>query len=89
MRQTSGYREGAVAGVKRQVVYLKVPFSHRCSYRVAAEARRQSVIFLNLKPKEQILVQTRSAERFYEAVYSRAFNIIRRWDEIGPGDEQS
>jgi len=26
MRQTSGYREGAVAGVKRQVVYLKVPF---------------------------------------------------------------
>jgi len=34
-------------------------------------------------------VQTDSAERSYEAVYSRAFNIIRRWDEIGPGDEQS
>ena len=59
-----------------------------CSYRVANETRRQSVIFLNLKPTEQILVQTDSAERSFNEVSARVFNIIRRWHEIVPEDEQ-
>lgn len=58
------------------------------SYRAATELRRQSVIFLNLKPTEQILVQTDSAERSFNEVSTRVFNIVRRWHEIVPGDEQ-
>ena len=58
------------------------------SYRAATDPRRQSVIFLNLKPTEQILVQTDSAERSFNEVSARAFNIVRRWHEIQPEDEQ-
>ena len=58
------------------------------SYRAATEPRRQSVIFLNLKPSEQILVQTDSAERSFNEVSARAFDIVRRWHEIVPEDEQ-
>jgi hypothetical protein len=58
------------------------------SYRAATEPRRQSIIFLNLKPTEQILVQTDSAERSFNEVSARVFNIVRRWHEIAPEDEQ-
>ena len=57
------------------------------SYQAANEARRQSIIFLNSKPTEQILVQTDSAERNFHAISARAFNIIRHWQEIRLGDE--
>ena len=57
------------------------------SYRAANQARRQSVIFLNLKPTEQIVVQTAANERDFAEVSARAFNIVRRWHEIAPEDE--
>lgn len=59
------------------------------SYRVASEARRQSVTFLNLKPTEQIVIQTASSERDFDEITGRAFNIIRRWHEVVPQDERS
>ncbi len=63
---------------------LRVTFS----YQVANQAQRQSVIFLNLKPTEQIVVQTTADKRNFEEVSGRAFNIVRRWHEINPDDEQ-
>ncbi len=57
------------------------------SYRVAGERRRQSITFLNLKPTEQIVIQTSSSERDFDEVAARAFNIIRRWHEVLPADE--
>ncbi|MEP6636795.1 MAG: hypothetical protein ABJB97_08725 [Acidobacteriota bacterium] len=58
------------------------------SYRAANQPRRQSIIFLNLKPTEQIVIQTAANERDFAEVYARAFNIVRRWHEIVPEDEQ-
>jgi len=58
------------------------------SYRAGTEPRRQSVIFLNLKPTEQILIQTDAAEKSFDEVSARGFNIIRRWHELAPEDEQ-
>ena len=59
---------------------LRITFS----YQVANQSHRQSVTFLNLKPTEQIVVQTTADERNFEEVSTRAFNIIRRWHEILP-----
>lgn len=58
------------------------------SYRVANQPRRQSVTFLDLKPTEQIIVQTVANERDFDDVSARTFNIVRRWHEIAPEDEQ-
>jgi hypothetical protein len=57
------------------------------SYRAANQARRQSVIFLNLKPTEQIVIQTAANERDFVEVSARVFNIVRPWHEIAPEDE--
>ena len=57
------------------------------SYHVASEARRQSITFLDLKPTEQIVIQTASSERDFNEISARAFNIIRRWHEVVPEDE--
>lgn len=57
------------------------------SYRIAGETRRQSVTFLDLKPTEQIVIQTASSERDFDEISERAFNIIRRWHEVVPADE--
>ncbi len=58
------------------------------SYRINNSARRQSVTFLNLKPTEQIIVQTAASETNFEDVSARTFDIIRRWHEIVPEEEQ-
>lgn len=58
------------------------------SYRVNDAARRQSVTFLNLKPTEQIIIQTTGSEANFDEVTARTFNIIRRWHEIVPEEEQ-
>jgi hypothetical protein len=63
---------------------LRVTFS----YRSANQSYRQSAIFLNLKPTEQIVVQASADERHFEDVASRAFNIIRRWHEILPEESE-
>ena len=59
---------------------LRVTFS----YQVANQFHRQSATFLNLKPTEQIVVQTTADERNFEEVSNRTFGIIRRWHEILP-----
>ncbi len=58
------------------------------SYRASSRPRRQSVTFLNLKPNEQIVIQTAASENNFEEVTARTFNIIRRWHEIVPEEEQ-
>ncbi len=58
------------------------------AYRIADTARRQSVTFLNLKPTEQIVIQTAANEATFDEVSARTFNIIRRWHEIVPEEEQ-
>ncbi len=63
---------------------LRLTFSYRANNFV----RRQSVTFLNLKPNEQIVIQTAASENNFEEVTARAFNIIRRWHEIVPEEEQ-
>ena len=55
------------------------------SYQVGNQAHRQSATFLNLKPTEQIVVQTTADERNFEEVSNRTFGIIRRWHEIAAG----
>ncbi len=58
------------------------------SYRIANQPQRQSVTFLNLKPAEQIIMQTVADERDFDDVAARAYNIIRRWHEIVPDKQQ-
>ncbi len=58
------------------------------SYRLNNFARRQSVTFLNLKPTEQIIIQAAASESNFEDVSARTFDIIRRWHEIVPEEEQ-
>lgn len=57
------------------------------SYKALNEKRRQSVTFLDLKPGEQIIIQTTSNERDFAQISARAFNIIRRWHEVVPEDQ--
>lgn len=63
---------------------LRLTFSYRASDR----PRRQSVTFLNFSPNEQIVIQTSAGEGYFDEVTARTFNIIRRWHEITPKDEQ-
>lgn len=63
---------------------LRVTFS----YRIANQSYRQSAIFLNLKPTEQIVVQASADERNFVDVSNRAFSIIRRWHEILPEEAE-
>ena len=58
------------------------------SYRIGSFVRRQSITFLNLKPTDQIVIQTAASENNFEEVMARTFNIIRRWHEIVPEEEQ-
>lgn len=57
------------------------------SYQAANQGRRQSVTFLNLKPTEQVIIQTIANERDFNEISARGFDIIRRWHEIEPEDE--
>lgn len=57
-------------------------------YQIANQAHRQSATFLNLKPTEQIVVQTTADERNFEDVSNRAFGIVRRWHEILPEEAE-
>lgn len=59
------------------------------SFRLREETRRQSITFLNLKPTEQIVIQTTSNDRDFSEVSGRAFNIIRRWYQVEPEDEST
>lgn len=58
------------------------------SYRAANQMRRQSVTFLDLKPTEQIVIQTAANEADFDEISARAFNIVRRWHEIAPEEEE-
>lgn len=57
------------------------------SYRITNFMRRQSITFLNLKPTEQIIIQTAANEPNFAEVSARAFNIIRRWHEIAAEED--
>jgi hypothetical protein len=64
--------------------------SYRFEYRhrIGGLAFCESITFLNLDANVQIVIRTGSREKDFPAVSSRADDIIRRWDEVQPDDEQ-
>ncbi len=63
--------------------------SHRfvITYEVAGSKMRESVMFLNLDPQQQIVVQIRARETDFAMVAARSEDILRRWHEVAPGAE--
>ncbi|MDB6175220.1 MAG: hypothetical protein JWL59_4531 [Chthoniobacteraceae bacterium] len=53
-------------------------------YEFAGAQMRESVIFLELNPTSQIIVQIRAGEADFTTVSSRGLSIIRRWHEVTP-----
>lgn len=51
-------------------------------YRVPMGEVRESITFLNLLPKEQVVIQTGSMAKDFADVSDRAYDIIRRWHEL-------
>jgi hypothetical protein len=46
---------------------------------------RETITFLNLEPKKQIVFQIRSTEANFAVVAGRGEDIMRRWHEVLPG----
>lgn len=57
------------------------------SYTIASEKYRESITFLNLDGKQQIVIQAGAKEPDFAAVAGRADHLMRRWHEVLPGDE--
>ena len=47
----------------------------------------QTVTFLNLNERDQILVVTSAPERDWNEAWARSWQIVRSWQEMLPGDE--
>ncbi len=56
-------------------------------YEFAGMRTRACIIFLNLHPAEQIIVQIRADRADFNAVSTRALSIMRRWHEVTPDSE--
>ncbi|MES2572158.1 MAG: hypothetical protein V4710_19135 [Verrucomicrobiota bacterium] len=59
------------------------------TYEVGGNAVRESVLFLNLEPAQQIVVQVRAGESDFALISARAEDILRRWHEVLPEAEQA
>jgi len=59
------------------------------AYRFTGAPMRESVTFLNLDGKQQIVLQIRAREADFATVAARAEDIIRRWHEVVPGTESA
>jgi hypothetical protein len=57
------------------------------AYKFTGAAMRESVTFLNLDPKQQVVVQIRARESDFAIITARGEDIIRRWHMIEPGTE--
>jgi hypothetical protein len=57
------------------------------NYVMAGVPCRESVTFLNLDDRQQIIMRVAAEEKDFEAAADRADDIIRRWHEVLPGDE--
>lgn len=70
-----------------------LPINHWSSYRLVfgytfiGSPMRESVTFLNLDPKQQIVLQIRSRAADAVTVAARAEDLIRRWHEVVPETE--
>jgi hypothetical protein len=64
--------------------------SYRFEYRhqIGGVTFCESITFLNFDPNVQIVIRTGCRDKDFPAVSSRADDIIRRWDEVQPNDEQ-
>ena len=58
------------------------------SYHIAASQLRESITFLNLDERQQVVIKTGSRQAAFDAIAARADDIIRRWHEVLPGDEK-
>jgi hypothetical protein len=52
------------------------------SYRSAAGAIRESIVFLNITPAQQVVVRIASPAKDFPDASQRAFDTIRRWHEV-------
>jgi hypothetical protein len=58
------------------------------TYVMAGVSFTESVTFLSLDERQQIVLRIAAEEKDFEAAKLRADDIIRRWHEVLPGDEE-
>lgn len=58
------------------------------SYSIAGVAMRESISFVNIGGRQQIVVKAGSFQKDFEAVSSRGVNMIRDWHLLSPAEEQ-
>lgn len=58
------------------------------TYRLGQDLMRESITFLNIAPAQQIVVQVGAKEANFADIASRSFNIVRRWHQLDPSEQQ-
>jgi hypothetical protein len=57
-------------------------------YQVGGMGYQEDITFLVMDSGEQMVIQTGSQRKDFETIGARADDIIRRWHEVLPGDEE-
>ena len=57
-------------------------------YHVAGLLYRESITFLTLESGQQIVIHTGAQSKDFDVIAARADDMIRRWHEVLPGDDQ-
>lgn len=58
------------------------------SYSIAGAAMRESITFVNIGTRQQIVMKAGAYRKDFEAVSSRGVNMIRDWHVLRPAEEQ-
>ena len=57
-------------------------YRYTFAYDIGERRARQSVTFLNIDSKQQIIVEIKSDEADFDKISARGWDIIRRWHEL-------
>ena len=57
------------------------------AYKLPGSDLRTEITFLNLDEKQQLMLRTTADAKQFGVATSRAFNIIRSWHEMLPGED--
>jgi hypothetical protein len=49
---------------------------------------RHSITFLNIDPKQQIVLEIKATAELYETIAARTFDMVRRWHELQDGADK-
>lgn len=84
----SGATDVTIVGEEANSLVVNDWKSHQfvLSYKLPGRELRMGVIFLNLNPKLQLLLQANAAPSDFDAAFSRALHIIRSWHEMLPDE---